>query len=237
MKILVAGDSWNRGYGVEENEKWTSLLGHHDILNVSVSGSGNNAIQRQIMGNYNYPDLIIVGWSSIGRKYLTPNRPRYEEFFELSYNPDAPENLKQQRLDYFQSANISDLIEDFKKIVQEVEDLPCKVLHYTVFGEEIPIDVKHKLDISMLEYLASCNGNKFLFDIPMFEYDYLHENTYTLAENIMKRHPNNEDWEYACFERELVILEKNEYFLDCGHPSPLGHRSWSEKIEQEIQRI
>lgn len=236
MKILIAGDSWNFGYGVNEKDRWSSLLSSvHDVTNIATPGAGNDFIRDSIMRNYNYPDLLIVGWSGIARKYLNPMRPRPDEFFEMVWpNPTAEQS--QYRLDYFQSHSINDLVTDFKKCVQEIEDLPCKVLHYTVFGEKIPMQVQHKLDASMLEYLAALAGKKFLFDMPVFEFDFLHKNNFELVRQFMQKSEIC-DWEYGCFERELVRLEKSSYFLDCGHPSEIGHQNWGKLIEQKIQSI
>lgn len=237
MKILIAGDSWNFGYGVDEKDRWSSLLSPaHEVTNISSPGAGNDYIRDTIMRNYNYPDLLIVGWSGTGRKYKNPIIPKGDELFEMVDCDNPSAEIAQLRLDYFQSHTVDDLLRDFSKTVQEVEDLPCKVLHYTVFGEKITNQVKYKLDTSMLEYLASFCNKKFLFDMPIFEFDYLHETSFELVRQFMELSEVH-DWEYGCFERELLRLEKNPYFLDCGHPSECGHQIWSKRIEQEISRI
>ena len=238
MKILVAGDSWNYGYGLDSpfTERWDSLLEGHEIKNVSISGSGNALIERMIMEHYDNHDLIIVGWSSVQRVYL-PGIPRPQKLVELVLDSEKSDEVLQARLDFFQYESSYDkMFKDFKKQIRNVESLPCKVIHFTVFGDKFPVEVKHKIDKSFLEFLANLGGYKFLFDIPFFEYGFLMDTETHLIETFCDNH-FPKDWRYACYERELPILDECKYFLVCGHPSKLGHIEWSKRIEQEISKL
>jgi hypothetical protein len=240
MRILVAGDSWNFGFGVEEKDRWTSLLRGHDVTNISEPGSGNARIERKILEEWDYHDLIIVGWSSVSRIYLEKTNPKPFRMIELvcdtNSGKDNPE-LIQARIDYFESTGTYErMFNDFRKQIKCIEGLPCKVLHYTVFGDHFPVKVKHKLDVSFLEYLSNLGGYKFLFDIPFYESGFLINDKNNMIEKFCD---NNfpETWKYACYERELPVLDRCKYFLECGHPSELGHKAWSTKIESTIHSL
>lgn len=243
MRILVAGDSWTAGYGVDEKDRWSSRLieNGHDVTNVAISGSGNAVIEREILENWDYHDLIIVGWSSVSRVYLdsTPRPTRMIEIVMDENNNSGgsvPENL-QARVDFFEGCNsFEKMFYDFKKQIKNIETLPCNVLHFTVFGDKLPVKVKHKLDISYIEFLANLGGYNFLYDLPFFEYGFLNNDVNGVIEKFCDTH-FPKDWKYACYERELPVLDGCKYFLMCGHPSELGHKEWSAKIEQTIHTL
>ena len=238
MKILIAGDSWNYGYGLDNpfRERWDALLEGHEIKNISTPGAGNSLIERMIMQHYDNHDLIIVGWSSVQRRYL-PGIPKPENLVELVLDLEKNEDILQARLDMFEIGSAyDDMFHDFKKQIRNVESLPCKVMHFTVFGDNFPVDVKHKLDVSFLEFLSNLGGYKFLFDIPFYESGFLKDTNTRLIEKFCDLH-FPKDWRYACYERELPVLDGCKYFLECGHPSKLGHLEWSKKIEKEIHSL
>ena len=225
MRVLVAGDSWTSGYGVESQQTWNNYLPKHwDVTNVGEPGAGNRNIASNIRHYFDDHDLIIVGWSSPGRID--------ECEIEVHYRPEASMELQAKRLEYFETVTSDTLRKNFSKYILEIEGLPCKVIHFSVFDDSLPVEVKHSVDISYMEYLANLAGYEFLLDIPMWEYDYLHKDNVDIVKNIARNSGWSADWELACFERELpkIHIERNQYQLECGHPSVLGHEKWGMKI-------
>jgi len=235
MRVLVAGDSWTAGWGVKSNESWSQLLPEeYEVTNIAESGSGNQKIARRILECWDYHDLIIVGWSSMGRVY---QENHFIDMIELCYSPDHSQDLQTHRLEYFEKATIDTLRKVSSKCIREVEGLPCKVLHFTVFGDSLPAQVKHSADVSYMEYLANASGYKFLLDIPIFEYDYLSENNIDLITGFAKRSNFPVYWREAIIERELPRLDNIDHQLMCGHPSAIGHEIWSKKIIETLNEI
>ena len=232
MKVLVAGDSWTEGYGVPSNKTWDNYLPKEwNVTNVGLNGKGNRKIAGNIRQYFDDHDLIIVGWSSPGR--ISWGYDNLDDCkIEVHYNPEDSMELKAKRLEYFETVTSDTLRKNFSKCILEIEGLPCKVIHFSVFGDSLPVEVKYSVDISYVEYLANLAGYEFLLDIPMWEYDYLHKDNVDIVKNIARNSGWSADWELACFERELpkIHIERNPYQLKCGHPSILGHEKWGKKI-------
>jgi lysophospholipase L1-like esterase len=52
MKILICGDSWTAGYGVNPDQAWPNLLGK-EFNNTSTWGASNQCIRDHFLKNYN----------------------------------------------------------------------------------------------------------------------------------------------------------------------------------------
>ena len=219
MKILVGGDSWTAGWGVDEKERWTSHLTGHDVTNVAGSGYNNKsiatAIEKQYAPEEIKPDLIIVCWSSMSRVG--------------KYHFVSPEDHKGVG-----KTSLGDMMMEFGRQVRRIEDLSCAVLHCTVFGDNFPFNVDNYHPTSMLEHLSRLSGYEWYLKIPWFESGMLHKDneefTKTFADKYFK-----DDWKYAVIEREMVMLDEcRDYFMVCGHPNPAGHKQWSNVINERI---
>jgi len=219
MKILVGGDSWTYGWGVDESERWTSYLTGHDVTNVAVSGYDNRsiatAIEKEHVRNKGDFDLIITVWTSMSRI--------------RKYHFVSPEDHKK-----FNKISLSDMMMEFGRQVRRIEDLSTPVLHYTVFGDNFPFNVDNYYPTSMLEHLSRLSGYEWYLKIPWFESGMLHKDneefTKTFADKYFK-----DDWKYAVIEREMPMLDKClDYFLQCGHPNAEGHKQWSDVINERI---
>ena len=84
-----------------------------------------------------------------------------------------------------------------------------------------------------MEYLANHEGIYFKYSIPIFEFDFLHENN-TVTQEFAQRN-FRPDWEYACVEREEVRMrDQRQLFLPCGHPNLKGHRVWAQYLKATL---
>lgn len=231
MKILCVGDSWTKGFGIEDpDDTWPKVL--EKITNNKVTAIAKNGWRNdQILHAINYQlllrsyDLIIVGWSGISRN---------PKGWSLSYAPDedvdSPERAK-----FFSKATVASLQETWQQQRHAAEvkakSTKCEIVHFSVFGDDPREEFKLQ---SYLEYLANQEGIYFKYPIPIFEFDFLHENN-TVTQEFAKRNFMSH-WERACVEREETRLRKQKkLFLDCGHPNVEGHRMWAEYVKDTLK--
>jgi hypothetical protein len=222
IKILVCGDSWTIGYGVDPSESWTNFI-NYDVVNVAVSGASNEDIMNQFLHNYNDSyDAVIIGWSGI-------TRIRVGSFMNWFCT------VEDDTIEYFKNVSLSDILDNWETYIQPVlSTATVPVLQYSVFGD-VP-KVKHKdfLESSYLGYLADSSNNSFKYKIPMFEFDWLNEENYKVTKPFAEKY-FDQNWEKACIERENI--RPSEYFQNCGHPNVAGHKQWASFINNQITRI
>lgn len=234
MRILVGGDSWTKGWGLDfemGQAPWPSYLdGNNEVKNVSQSGDSNSIICQEIKSAYhkNKPDLIIVGWTSVLR--CGTKRGNIGNPWELS--DPGTEWLANK----YQRSTIDDLRSQWFDYLNQIESLPCNVIHFTVFGDELP-PVKNKIDKSYLEYLANDSGYNFLYPIPTFEFGLLQKESVKSME-ILFQNSGVEDYKLACFERDKIQLDfTSPNFQICGHPTHIGHMKWGEEVNRAIRSL
>jgi hypothetical protein len=230
MKILCIGDSWTSGYGIEKIENtWPYVLGTmtgSEIIVGARCGADNKSISinAKNLVKKHKPDLCIVGWSGVTRY-----SKRHDQF-SLSYV--LPE-LGQKRKKWFADHSMNDILEIWNSQIHEINNLSIPVLMFSVFGDRPNCSHKNFLKISFLEYLANKQGVIFKYDIPLFEFGFLHESN-TVTENFAKKY-FPETWQYACVEREQ--LRDTEYFFNCGHPNEKGHHAWAGYLKDTICQL
>ena len=135
-----------------------------------------------------------------------------------------------------QRSTIDDLRSQWFDYLNQIESLPCNVIHFTVFGDELP-PVKNKIDKSYLEYLANDSGYNFLYPIPTFEFGLLQKESVKSME-ILFQNSGVEDYKLACFERDKIQLDfTSPNFQICGHPTHIGHMKWGEEVNRAIRSL
>jgi hypothetical protein len=221
MKLLICGDSWTGGYGVQPNEAWPNLLGT-EFINTSKWGATNNCIKEQFLDSYNNNyDAVIIGWSGVTRFWKNA-------LYDFS-------SVNETTLNYYKDKTLNDILytwDNHIKFILEKSKVP--VIQFSVFGDCPLIKYDNFLDKSYLEFLANKQNTYFKYNIPIFEFDWLNENNLLLTEEFGKKYfPKN--WKRACVERENIRSTK--YFLGCGHPNSEGHKLWAQHIKGVLDDI
>lgn len=222
MKILICGDSWTKGYGVNSNETWPNFI-YHDFVATAKNGASNKEIVQQFLNNYNDSyDAVIIGWSGITRFRV---KDRMNEFSLVDNNT----------IKFFENVSLLDLLETWENYIQTIlSKSKVPVIQYSVFGDLPKYKHKNFLETSYLEFLANAGGTFFKYDIPMFEFDWLNKQNYKLTKSFANKY-FSKDWKKACVEREEIRISK--YFLKCGHPNPEGHKLWAQNIKGVLDDI
>jgi len=226
--ILVFGDSWTSGYNVAENESWTNYLVGHNVTNISAAGWTNRNIINEIFFEYykrsDY-DLLVIGWTGVTRQIDENNN-----LHEFSV-------MDKETYNYYTKKSLGNLIylwESFMKHVNRIcTHIP--VIHFNVFGDKPFSVIDNFLHESFFEFLANADGIYFQYPIQMFEFDWLSEDNINYIDAWSVNNLSH-TWKKACVERE-VVRETSQYFLDCGHPSPSGHKLWGEHINKKINNL
>lgn len=218
-KILICGDSWTEGYGLDSSENWTNFI-DYDVVSVAVSGASNEDILNQFLNNYNDSyDAVIIGWSGI-------TRIRVGSFMNWFCA------VEDRTIEYFKNTSLSDILDNWETYIQTVLlTATVPVLQYSVFGDKPKVMHKSFLKNSYLEYLADCSNNSFEYKIPIFEFDWLNEQNYKVTKPFAVKYFDR-NWEKACVERENIRPSK--YFQNCGHPNAAGHKKWASFINKQI---
>lgn len=224
MRILVCGDSWTEGYGLDPKKAWPNLLGC-EVVNVANSGSSNRMILNQFCNEYNNDfDAAIVGWSGVTRYHHN----------DMSFDFSGAKNYK-LRNDFFKNKTIEDLENDFLSFNDTVNSLckqhNIKLIKFSVFGDFKYLWDQYYTDLSFLEFLSKKQGQEFNYSIPFFEFDFLSEANFKNTSRFAKKY-FEKNWEKAIIERNEI--RPGEYFLPCGHPNEKGHAAWAEYIKEYI---
>jgi lysophospholipase L1-like esterase len=238
MKILAVGDSWTRGYGLEPTEKcWPGYLSemlNTEVVRVAANGASNQDIYDNLIKLFNkdHYDLVIVGWSGVSRIGSNPQ-------FSLSY---VKKEDTSARLKYFKTHSLDDLINQQNKLIKKVHSLcsknNSKVIQWSVFGDQCITKNSLCLSESAFEFLAEIQEKKkFKYEIPIFEFDFLHDNNYVMSTIFAEKYFNS-TWKQACVEREEVRLRNDRtLFFNCGHPNTSGYKLWAEHLVSKIKEI
>lgn len=226
MKILCCGDSWTQGWGIDETNRWTSMLPDATVKNFAIGGASNFEIKHQLISNLNKDyDVVIIGWSGVSRY-------RYQKYsFDFSGANDF-----EFRNSFFEKKSLKSMEDDFLNLNKEVNDT-CKrykikkLIKFSVFGDFKYLWDEHYTQDSFLDYLSAAQGNIFNYSIPFFEFDFLSECNYKNTKSFAKKY-FEKNWDRAIIERNEI--RPGKYFLPCGHPNEQGHRIWSEYIKKYI---
>lgn len=216
MKILICGDSWTQGYGVFNRQSWPNYIGH-EFDNVARDGVSNPEILDQFLKNYNDTyNAAIIGWSG-----STRNRKNYK-LLEFS-------NADVDTANFFKDKSLDDILKSWENCIDSVlETTKIPILQFSVFGDMPLKKYENFLEKSFLEFLANQSGIYFKYKIPIFEFDWLHQDNYHLTGQFAKKY-FDKNWKKACVERE--DLRPGKYFLSCGHPNQHGHQLWGNYIK------
>ena len=230
MKILCVGDSWTKGWDIDPAVTWPYVLGkklNAEIIVGANAGSDNETITKNTIRlvKKHKPDLCIIGWSGVTRYFKSKIFGSSQ--FSLSYV--TPE-LSKERDEWFENISLTDILENWEYQISRVSGLGVPLLMFSVFGDTPLRKHLNFLDKSFLEYLANLQGVNFKYKIPIYEFDFLHQDN-IVTENFAKKHFDAQ-WQYACVEREE--LRDSKYFLNCGHPNQDGHLAWATHLEQRI---
>jgi hypothetical protein len=228
MRILCCGDSWTNGYGVKKEEAWPNILSSitgHSVKSISRNGATNSDIRDFYINKPDKQtyDLIIFCWSGVTRTKING------KILEFSSGKDK---VHLERLKYFENKSLNDILDDWQAIIDQVDRHDnIKKIHFSVFGDQPLISKDNFYSTSFLEFLAEKQNEKFKYEIPMFEFDWLSDENYNLVNKFANLY-FNKDWQKAIIEREDV--RPGKYFLDCGHPNCEGHKLWAEFIASKI---
>ena len=228
--ILATGDSWTYGYNLKnKKDTWPYILA--DLLSMPVvvsakPGADNeticeNTIEKSKQLN---PKIVVVGWSGISRI-----RHSKQPYIQYSLS-QVPSEDTEHRKKFFENSSINELSTIWQSQIDRVNSVCNNVLHFSVFGDQHCASTDNLLKTSMLEYVANAQKVKFKYSIPIFEFDFLHEDN-IVAEQFCNREFDN-NWIKACVEREE--LRDTELFFNCGHPKEKGHRRWAKHLRSML---
>ena len=229
--ILVLGDSWTDGYGIDKKKSWPSLLAKitkREVSTVAHCGTDNETICDYAVDNIvKYkPEICIIGWSGITR--IKQSDIPYIQF-SLS---QVPEEDTTNRAEYFANCTLDKIRENWLWQINTVKQAckNTKLIMFSVFGDQHLLGTDDLLKISMLEYLADRQNTQLQYHIPVFEFDFLHEDNKVAEEFASREFDKN--WQRACVERE--DLRGTKFFLDCGHPTSAAHMAWAKYMSKQI---
>lgn len=231
MKIICVGDSWTKGWDIEnEDDTWPYVLGRllgAEVIVGAVNGADNGTITDTALKliKKHKPDLCIVGWSGVTR-YFKSTLFRSEQF-SLSY---VPPELTEKRAAWFRENSLDNILDNWEYQMSKIEGAGVPVLMFSVFGDKPKRNHLDLTEVSFLEYIANKQGIQFKYSIPIFEFDFLHEGNTVTDEFAKKYFPTT--WQYACVEREE--LRDTENFFNCGHPNEKGHKLWAKYLKEII---
>lgn len=228
--ILATGDSWTYGYNLKnKKDTWPYVLA--ELLSMPVvvsakSGADNETICENTIEKIKQlnPKIVVVGWSGISR-IRHSKRPYIQ--YSLS---QVPSEDTEHRKKFFENSSINELSTIWQSQIDRVNSVCNNVLHFSVFGDQHCASTDNLLKTSMLEYVANAQKVKFKYSIPIFEFDFLHEDN-IVAEQFCNREFDN-NWIKACVEREE--LRDTELFFNCGHPKEKGHRRWAKHLRSML---
>jgi lysophospholipase L1-like esterase len=226
--ILTIGDSWTKGYGLaNKTHSWPYVLSKLTSVPIKVSarsGADNDSIGENAIKSYRKykPDIVIIGWSGISR-IRHSKKPYVQYSLSQVPNEDIP-----ARKEFFKNSTLNNLSKKWIEQIEMVEqNVDARVIHFSVFGDQHSTKHKNLLEKSMLEFIAEKQKTNFKYNIPIFEFDFLHQDN-LVAKKFCKRELGR-DWKRACVEREN--LRSSKMFFDCGHPNQKGHAVWADYIK------
>lgn len=226
MKILCCGDSWTNGFGVKKNKAWPAILKKltgHEIDVMARNGATNKDIRDAyfaVKDGVEY-DLVIFCWSGVTR-----NRVGH---YLLEFSPSPNDEIRKlERINYFKDKSLNDLIDAWQNYMDEVDSVDnVKKLHFNVFGDRPRLKKDNFYTTSFLEFLAEQQQMPFKYQIPIFEFGWLHEDNRDVVDQFAHTYFPT-DWLKAVVEREDI--KPGKYFLECGHPNERGHKCWAKYI-------
>jgi hypothetical protein len=227
--ILATGDSWTYGYGIQNRHAWPHVLSNLLEMPVTVSarpGEDNETICENTIEYVKRldPKIVIIGWSGVSR--IRHSKKPYIQY-SLS---QVPSEDTEHRKQFFKNSNIKELSSIWQSQIDRVNSVCNNVLHFSVFGDQHCASADNLLKTSMMEYVANAQKIKFQYSIPIFEFDFLHQDN-IVAEEFCNREFNN-NWIKACVEREE--LRDTKLFFNCGHPKEKGHRRWAKHLRSML---
>lgn len=226
MNIACFGDSWTYAYGVEDHERWPSLLGAENVIVDAECGGANSDILEMAVDTIKSEplDLVIVGWSGVTRYVYKKQHLDFCHAEDLGLRNTYFKNITMQNLqDNFLKQN--------KRLDEICKEKKIKCIKFSVFNDFKYLWDDNFLDYSFLNFLAEKQNNNFEYDIPFFEFDFLAENNIKLTTRFAKKYLDK-NWKKACVEREDI--RPGKYFLDCGHPNRDGHQLWANYVKENI---
>jgi len=240
VNILIAGDSWTYGYGIDDKTKiWPHVLSENlnsTYILAAKSGASNQEIFQESVSIIEQQkqklDIVIIGWSGISR--IIQNISNHFYSFCLSYDPNEDTDVRRK---WFDEHSLQFLFDKWEKEITDIYDLcskySIKMVNFSVFGDRFPINVSTTLDISFMEFLSKSDGYTFEYKIPLFEFDFLHEKNIT-AKKFLSTYLNR-DWELACAEREIWYGRTK--VLQNGHPTVESHKLWANYLTKKVKEI
>jgi hypothetical protein len=223
--LYVNGESWTAGDGVEKEERWSTLLSDKLGLieiNESKGGDGNDRMVRTTIEWFdNNPDkwdkaLVVLGFISGNRpEYWSTEKKRWYSIWQaiLSKKPDHSENKE-----WWERYVVC-----FLNRVQLNYNLKNQILLLTSF-----------FDSNNIKYLMFFSwGSPFKFKNDLVrprlrEDDLMWEDCKTF----------NKKWFMKGSFNQYIInkIGKISAFIpNDGHPTPDGHKIWTEKLYKELK--
>lgn len=209
-KIFIIGDSHAMGWGVNDNETFSFLIGEKlniGSINLAVS---SYATRRELLrlkksNIVKKNDLIIIQYASND----------FDENIDLK-------DLKKDKIDFnrFKEKN---KISNFEKI--------RKIVRYSLI---IPLEIIFKKDMLVLDW----NGHKNSFFSILNSFDFLSENKIILininTSNIFFKNFYKSDENPNVFFLNIDFI-KNDFFTIDQHLNSLGHKKTAETIVDFIK--
>jgi hypothetical protein len=240
-RMLILGDSFSWGYGVQHHERFSEILENNysdwEIINASVSGYGTDQqfLYLKEEGLFYKPDVVLLLFNktdfgnNINKEQYWYNKPYFileDESLQLQNIP-VPKTTLRQKLDRFFIGKTYFWKVIYYLIIYNTIRKGGRHNQKKAFQKQNKYEVTYQL-IKAMNDLARKNGAKFiLVSIPMIK----------KSRNFLQDLSAKLDISYLPLDAFFSNIEKTVTFPHDSHWNSVGHEAAAIAIDQFLQDL